>query len=60
MPVEPQNRARVSLRDVARSVGVSHVTVSLALRGDPRVSAARRKEVEIAAKRLGYRPDPML
>ena len=60
MPAETPNRARVSLRDVARVVGVSHVTVSLALRGDPRVSVARRAEVEAAAKRLGYRPDPML
>jgi LacI family transcriptional regulator len=57
---EPLNSARVSLRDVARVVGVSHVTVSLALRHDPRVSAARRAEVQAAAKRLGYRPDPML
>ena len=60
MPADSPNRARVSLRDVARTVGVSHVTVSLALRGDPRVSAARRVEIEAAAKRLGYRPDPML
>ncbi len=51
---------RVTLRDVAQSVGVSHVTVSLALRGDPRVSEARRIEVERAARKLGYRPDPML
>lgn len=59
-PAQPPNPARVSLRDVARSVGVSHVTVSLALRDDPRVSVARRAEVQAEAKRLGYRPDPML
>lgn len=51
---------RVSLRDIAQAVGVSHVTVSLALRGDPRISAARRKEIVATAERLGYRPDPML
>lgn len=51
---------RVSLRDVARAVGVSHVAVSLALRDDPRVSEARRHEIRVAADRLGYRPDPML
>jgi DNA-binding LacI/PurR family transcriptional regulator len=56
----PSPSARVSLRDVARDVGVSHVTVSLALRGDPRVSVNRRVEIEAAALRLGYRPDPML
>lgn len=61
MPERPdRSAARVSLRDVAAAVGVSHVTVSLALRGDPRISTERRTEVEVAAKRLGYRPDPML
>jgi DNA-binding LacI/PurR family transcriptional regulator len=53
-------RSRVSLRDVAREVGVSHVTVSLALRKDPRISLARQQEVQAVADRLGYRPDPML
>lgn len=52
--------SRVSLRDIANEIGVSHVTVSLALRGDPRISAARREEIAAAAERLGYRPDPML
>lgn len=51
---------RVSLRDVAKAVGVSHVAVSLALRGDRRVSLDRRNEITAAAQRLGYRPDPML
>jgi DNA-binding LacI/PurR family transcriptional regulator len=51
---------RVSLRDVAREVGVSHVTVSLALRGDARISESRRAEIKAAAEKLGYRPDPML
>lgn len=60
MADEPLRLGRVSLRDVAREVGVSHVTVSLALRHNPRVSAERRKEILAAAERLGYRPDPML
>lgn len=51
---------RVSLRDIATEVGVSHVTVSLALRGDLRISSARRREITTVAERLGYRPDPML
>lgn len=51
---------RVSLRDIAREIGVSHVTVSLALRGDLRISSARRSEISAAAERLGYQPDPML
>ena len=52
--------SRISLRDVGREVGVSHVTVSLALRGDTRISKVRREEIAAAAERLGYRPDPML
>ena len=56
----PHSARRVSLRDVGLKVGVSHVTVSLALRGDPRISATRRAEVETVARKLGYRPDPML
>jgi len=51
---------RVSLRDIAAEIGVSHVTVSLALRGDPRISTKRRQEIAAVAERLGYRPDPML
>jgi DNA-binding LacI/PurR family transcriptional regulator len=51
---------RVSLRDIGLKLGVSHVTVSLALRGDPRISAARREEVQRTARELGYSPDPML
>ena len=60
MPPAPTHSPRVSLRDVARVVGVSHMTVSLALRGDSRVSEARRAEIKVAADTLGYRPDPML
>jgi len=61
MPSNPSaGSSRVSLRDVARVVGVSHVTVSLALRHDPRISEERQREVAAAAEKLGYRPDPML
>ncbi|HEY8965181.1 MAG TPA: LacI family DNA-binding transcriptional regulator, partial [Candidatus Methylacidiphilales bacterium] len=50
----------MTLKDIARRIGVSHATVSLALKDDPRISEKRRKEVQRIAKRLGYRPDPML
>jgi LacI family transcriptional regulator len=56
----PTARARVSLRDIAAEAGVSHVAVSLALRGDPRISTVRRAEIAAVAERLGYKPDPML
>lgn len=56
---EPSS-ARVTLRDVASHLGVSHVAVSLALRGRPGVSEQLRERVRAAARSLGYRPDPML
>ena len=60
IPVSPAPSPRVSLRDIGLKLGVSHVTVSLALRGDPRISLARREEVQRVARELGYSPDPML
>jgi DNA-binding LacI/PurR family transcriptional regulator len=51
---------RVTQRDVARKAGVSHVTVSLALRHDPGIPEKTRKRIEKIAKTLGYAPDPML
>jgi LacI family transcriptional regulator len=53
-------RPRVSLRDLAKELGVSHVTVSLALRNHPRISEAMRRKIQETAERHGYRPDPML
>lgn len=58
-PTTPR-RPRVSIRDIAKKAGVSHVTVSLALRGKPRISEKTRKLVQETAAQLGYRPDPML
>lgn len=48
------------MRDIARKVGVSHVTVSLALRDHPRISETTRRQVREVAEEMGYRPDPML
>jgi len=45
------------MEDVARSAGVNKATVSRALRGDPRISAATREKVWKTAKELGYRLD---
>lgn len=51
---------RITLRDVARKAGVSHVTVSRALRNDPTISTIRRKGIKQLAEEMGYRPDPAL
>jgi LacI family transcriptional regulator len=47
----------VRLRDVASAAGVSDATVSLALAGNSRISAATRDRVISVANRLGYRPN---
>lgn len=59
-PFSDPSPRRVSLRDIAKAIGVTHVTVSLALRNHPRISEEMRKKVQETAERLGYRPDPML
>ena len=51
---------RVSLREIARRLDVSHVTVSLAIRNSPSVSDTTRAKIQKLAGELGYRPDPIL
>lgn len=49
------------MRDIAQLAGGVHPsTVSLALRNHPGISEATRKRVCAAARKLGYRPDPLL
>lgn len=48
------------LRDIAARAGVSHTTVSLALRGDRRLPAATRRRIERIARNLGYQRDATL
>jgi LacI family transcriptional regulator len=50
----PRPRQLPTSHDVALEAGVSQPTVSRALRGDPRVTAATRRRVLLAAERLGY------
>lgn len=51
---------RVSLKDVARAVGLHSSTVSLALRDDPRLNEKTRQRVKKAADRLGYCANPLV
>ena len=48
--------ARASIQDIAQAAGVSHPTVSRALRGDPRISAETADRVLALAGELGYTP----
>jgi len=52
-------RPTPSLRELARSLGLSHTTVSEALRASPRVKAATRERVLKAARDVGYRHNPL-
>lgn len=51
-------RPRVTLTDIAQKTGFSVMTVSYALRNNPKISEPTRKKVRAAADNLGYVPDP--
>lgn len=53
-------RARPTQLDIARALGVTQATVSLALGNHPRISSHVREHVRAMAERLGYEPDPYL
>ena len=58
---KPTPGKRPTMRDIAQLVGGVHPsTVSLALRNFPGVSVVLSKRIQAVAKRLGYRPDPLL
>src|SRR5439155_26417282 len=45
--------------DIAHACGVSHVTVSLALRNSPKIPEARKLQIQEIAEKMGYRPNAM-
>ncbi len=47
-------RRKVSIKDVAREAGVSHATVSRALRGSPLISPPTTARVQAMADKMGY------
>jgi len=60
-PASPESKEKpasnITMKDIAREVGVTTAAVSLALKNSPRISEARRKEIQTTADRLGYRPN---
>lgn len=57
-PMTP--RVRVTHRDIAARTGYDKSTVSLALRGSPKIAEETRRAIQAAALQLGYRPDPIV
>lgn len=53
-------KSRTTIRDIAEQAGCHYSTVSLALRGDPKISAVKRQEIQRIAAQLDYSPDPFL
>jgi LacI family transcriptional regulator len=51
---------RVTLSDIARKVGYSKNTVSLALRGDPQIPASTRDRIRRVAEEMGYQPNAIV
>lgn len=58
MAPESNRPTRVSIRDIAKAVGVSIMTVSLSLRNNPKISEQTRNRIRLAAEKMGYKPDP--
>ncbi|MEO6003654.1 MAG: LacI family DNA-binding transcriptional regulator [Opitutus sp.] len=55
---KPELEKRVTMRAIAEKAGVTHATVSMALRNHPLISRKTRQKVQRLALKLGYRPDP--
>jgi LacI family transcriptional regulator len=51
--------ARLSLKAIGDALGVSAMSVSLALRGRPGISESLRRRIVAYARSHGYRPDPV-
>lgn len=52
-------KKKVTIRDVAAKLGLSAMTVSLALRDHPRISAETKHRIRTAMDKLGYKPSPV-
>jgi DNA-binding LacI/PurR family transcriptional regulator len=55
--VEMQVRKTVSIQDIAQAAGVSHTTVSRALKDNPLISAEVREHIQELAREMGYIPN---
>jgi DNA-binding LacI/PurR family transcriptional regulator len=51
------HRQEISIQDIARAAGVSHSTVSRALRDSPLISVDVREQIQRLAHEMGYTPN---
>lgn len=52
-------RHATTIKDIARSIGISSTTVSRALRDDPRIAVATKSKIQHAATAMGYVPNAL-
>ncbi|MBN2616041.1 MAG: LacI family DNA-binding transcriptional regulator [Bacteroidales bacterium] len=55
--MEYKKKRRVTLKDIANQLGVSHTTVSRALRNHPDISSERKEEIRKLAQKMHYNPN---
>jgi DNA-binding LacI/PurR family transcriptional regulator len=53
------HKGQVTIKDIARELGISPSTVSKALKGHPDISATTRKAVRALVEKWNYKPDPI-
>jgi len=53
----PLRQHEISIADIARVAGVSHTTVSRALRDNPLISVETRERIQVLAREMGYTPN---
>lgn len=53
------HKTQVTIKDIARELGISPSTVSKALKGHPDISSATKKAVQELVERWNYKPDPI-
>ncbi|MFH1499766.1 MAG: LacI family DNA-binding transcriptional regulator [Verrucomicrobiota bacterium] len=59
-PKVPTQGKALTMEQLANVAGVSKMTVSLALRGHPKISVATRERIRALAEEMGYRPNPLV
>jgi len=53
------SKGQVTIKDIARELGISPSTVSKALKGNPDISPATKKAVRDLVEKWNYKPDPI-